>query len=170
MTMPVMVSTLSAQSLGMEYAGRGGGSFISTAFSAANRAIAIPFVNTETITLVKLWAYNGATASGNIDMGIYDEAYAKVVSIGSTAQAGTDVIQEFNIADTEIAPGRYYMVVAMDNTTGTLRQDSGSTETSKSMGIFQMETAFALPSTLTPADIATARVPLIGFSQRTLVA
>lgn len=169
MTMPVMVSTRSAQSIGSELAIIGS-AFAEATFPASNRAIAIPFTNTESITVVKMWALNGGVVSGNIDIGIYDEDFAKVVTIGSTAQAGVSIIQEFNIADTVLAAGRYYMVVAMDNTTGELARYSTGVENQKSLGLFQMASAFALPTTLTPADVASAYVPVIGFSLRTLVA
>lgn len=169
-TMPVLVGTTSAQAVGIDLLRFSSTSPSSGTFPANDRAIAIPFVNTETITVVKMWAYNGAAVSGNIDIGIYTEAFAKVVSIGSTAQANTNVLQEFNIADTVLAPGRYYMVVAMDNTTGTLFRNATAVEEEKLLGMFQMASAFPLPTTLTPADVASAYLPQIGFSLRTLVA
>ena len=89
----------------------------SATYVAANRAHYIPFVVSEPITVVQLFAYNGATASGNIDMGIYDAKGTKLVSIGSTAQAGTNALQTFDITDTVLGSGRFYLAVAMDNAT-----------------------------------------------------
>jgi hypothetical protein len=52
---------------------------------------------------------NGATASGNMDVGIYDYAGTRLVSSGSTAQSGTSAFQDFDITDTLLGPGIFYL-------------------------------------------------------------
>ena len=72
-----------------------------------------------------------------------------------------------------LAAGRYYWAVALDNTTGTLyfSATSGSNVgLVRQIGVAQMAAAFPLPATITPAVMASASVPIIGHSLRTLVA
>ena len=142
-----------------------------------NTTVYVPLTVSETITIVKGWWLNAGTVSGNVDIGLYPEAGgAKLVSLGSTAQAGTNVLQEGNIADTVVPPGRYLMAFGWSSATATFEclgiADMIKTATLKSMGV-AMEAAFALPASATPIAFTSAGVPAIpvfGFSQRTLVA
>lgn len=99
--------------------GRYTGSVASTAvaWASANRAIYYPFVVTETVTALQIGVANGA-ASGNADVGIYDVYGNRLVSTGSTGLTGT--VQGFNIADTVLTPGDYYLALNVDNTTATI--------------------------------------------------
>lgn len=136
----------------------------------ANQMNGYPVVVTRGITIRKLYSANGATASGNIDVGVYDESYNKVISSGSTAQAGAGALQEFDVADTPISAGLYYVVFALDNATGTVyRSESISTPFHNLLGGIRQSSAFALPATLAPTAVPSS-VPFIGFSTRTLVA
>lgn len=173
MPMPPLVGTDSWHCLGTQLAANAVTAPASSTWPAANRALYIPLLVTEDITVTKLWVLNGTTASGNIDMGIYDSAFSRQVSIGSTAQAGTNVIQEFNIADTAITAGQYYIGIAMDNTTGTTFRYSaagGSAAIVQGWGMAQEASAFALPATATPADLASSFMPICGIATRTQVA
>lgn len=169
---PVMIGTTSPLSVGIQVAAQTMGAPASATYPTANLAILIPFNLPRDATIVKLWANNGATLSGNIDVGIYDDAFAKIVSIGSTVQAGTaNQLQEFDITDTTMIAGRYYLVVALDNTTATLMRFTPTVASSqlRQMGCAQMAAAFPLPATITPAIITNFYLPLIGLSLRTLV-
>src|ERR1044072_5106370 len=117
----------------------------SAVFPAANRALYVPFRLSDPITVVKMFVLNGATVSGNIDVGIYDAVGTRLVSKGSTAQAGTSAIQEFDITDTRLGPGLFYMAVAMDNGTATLFRKSINNFFLRAAGMFQQASAFALP-------------------------
>jgi len=142
----------------------------SSTYPTANLALFIPFVLSMPVTAVKMFAYNGATVSGNIDLGLYDTTGIRLVSIGSTAQAGTGATQEFNITDTNIGPGRFYLAVAMNNTTGTLyRGTMTNAAILQSTGMSQMATAFPLPATATLAAVSVNYVPLIALTTRTVV-
>lgn len=153
----------------------GGAGFVGTPASAiyptANLAIYIPFRIPRPIVVTKLWAWNGTVVSGNIDVGIYDATGTRLISAGSTAQAGTSAKQEFNIADTEIGPGLFYIATAMNNTTGTLHRVSAlPVELMRLVGCAEQTTAFALPATATFAKVATAAyLPMTGLSIRTVV-
>ena len=59
----------------------------STVYPSADTAIFVPFVAPERLIVAQLFAQNGAAVSGNVDVGIYSEDGALIVSAGSTAQA-----------------------------------------------------------------------------------
>jgi hypothetical protein len=157
------IHTFSAECLGAHLTSSSGVG--SAAYPAADRAHFLPFrVNRPTL-ITKLMAYNGSTASGNIDVGIYSHDGTRLVSTGSTAQSGTSALQVFDVTDTWLGPGRFYLAVAMDNTTGTLfRATLGSTQIDAGIGLLIEASAFPLPATATFATIsgAAAFVPIIG--------
>lgn len=170
---PVFIDTYSVYSIGTQLAAVSTGAPGSGAWPDANRAIFIPFVLPADGTVVKLWCANGATASGNVDMGIYDESGTRKVSIGSTAQVGTSRIQEFDIGDTALTAGRYYLAIAKNTTTGTVFRSSspgGATLLNAGLGILEQTTAFPLPATATFITSAMGYIPWCGLSLRTLVA
>lgn len=139
-------------------------------FPSANRAIFIPFnVYHHPITIKQICVFNGATVSGNIDVGVYDLGGAKIVSIGSTAQAGASAYQAFNITDTVLYKGQYYLACAMDNTTGTLYRWGHNVAELRSFGLQQMASAFPLPATATFAVVASAYMPLIRADRRAVI-
>lgn len=151
------------------------GAASSTAWPAANRAIAYPFVLTNTATVLKMWVHNGATVNGNFDIGIYDEDWVRKVSSGSTAQAGTSVLQEVDVANTALSAGRYYMALCFDGTTATTQASSISAGLGvsglKALGWAQQAVgAVTLPDPFVPAVVASNYCPLFGASLRTLVA
>ena len=169
----VTIFTGSIESLGLEITASGtslvGAGFASATYPTANLALFIPFVVTEPIVAVQLWCINGAAVSGNVDMGIYDVAGTKLVSIGSTAQSGTSVMQAFNITDTQLGTGRYFLAIALDNTTGTLTRATTPAVYLSAFGMAEMGTAFALPATATFAAVTNAYIPLIGLSTNTVL-
>jgi hypothetical protein len=135
----------------------------STAWSSANRAIFLPIQLPGQIIAKRLYLLNGTVVSGNVDMGLYDAALNRLVSIGSTVQAGTSAPQFFDITDTRIGPGVVYLAVAIDNITATVfLLNSPTSLSSRLVGAFQQATAFPLPSTATPAAIAT-NLPIAGI-------
>lgn len=140
----------------------GGSTPASAAFPAANDALLVPFYLHHSVLVKRLYSINGATASGNIDLGIYSQDGARIVSIGSTAQSGTTTIQFFDITDTFLSPGRYYIAVAMDNTTGTLFRSNISVARLQALGMAKQATAFALPTSITFATVTALYLPLIG--------
>ena len=125
----------------------------STAWNSANKAQYMPFRIFAPTIITKLWWFNGATASGNVDCGIYDAALMRLVSTGSTAQAGTSVLQIVDITDVLLGPGLYYFALALDNTTGTImRAGTSGTAIMVGFGIFSQNSAFPLPATATLAN------------------
>jgi hypothetical protein len=141
----------------------------STTYPTANLAIYMPFRLPTPTLIAQLFCSNGTAVSGNVDVGIYDEAGTRLVSSGSTAQAGTSTNQAFNITDMTIGPGLFYLAVAMDNTTGTLFATTASALNLKFMGFAQEASAFPLPATATFATNAGTFMPIIGFTSRSVL-
>lgn len=143
---------------------------VNGAWPAANRAIYIPFQVYGPLVAYKLSVFNGATVSGNIDIGIYDGPGNRLVSAGSTAMSGGSVLQSVDITDTTLYPGNYYMALAVDNTTATFIRLTGSVlQFFGAAGVYSQSTAFALPATATFAACLNAYVPIIVIHTRVLV-
>ena len=154
-------------------AGQWGG-LVDTAWPAANRAIAYPFVLCAPITFTTLFAMLGATNSGNFDVGIYAADGTKIISAGATAMnAGASVPQLITVTSTTIGPGLYYCAMAVDNTTATLQNfQIGTVLTNVGLigcGCAQMASAYVLPATFTFAQIAANYLPWCGVSTRSSI-
>lgn len=138
---------------------------------AANRALAFPFYAPANMTLVDAWVWNGATVANNIDIGIYDSAFVRVVSTGSVAMAGASAIQVVALADTKLYGGKnYWMAMNSDSATATFMRDtlSGSTTNAARCGCWQQANAsVVLPDPATPANFASSYCPFFGFTTET---
>ena len=137
---------------------------------SANRAIYVPFRLGMPYLVRFLFCLNGATVSGNVDVGVYDEKGTRLVSAGSTVQSGTTAIQTFNVTDTLLSEGVYYMALALSNTTGTFRRVSGIiTGELRGLGVVDQDSAFPLPATATLSTPGSAYLPLFGVASRTVL-
>jgi len=168
------------QGLGAEMIGATGAPMSSQTWSslagAANVAIYMPIYFNAPGIITKLWMQNGSTAAGNVDVGLYTCVAglpaARVVSAGSTAQAGTNVLQEFNITDYVVAyPQILFIAVAADATTTTMWSGSVGAMIGRACGLARQTSAFPLPATATPGTLAQGQIPAgCGVSFRALVA
>lgn len=127
----------------------------------ANQAIFVPFtVQDRSVTVYKMGWGNGSPVAGNIDVGIYDFAGTRLVSIGSTAQTGALVTQIVDTVDTVLVPGHYFLAMAKDTVgTGIVQKNSTTAILANASGVQKMETAFPLPATATFANPTAAYVP-----------
>lgn len=165
---PPLVSPLSRLSYGGDaVAFAGGVTGASTTWTSANLAYYFPFRMEYPDTARKMWVENGTVVAGNVDVAIYDASGARLVSMGSTAQAGTSAVQVFDITDTYLAAGRYYMGLALSSATATVIRAAPNLEMERCLGVQQQATAFPLPSTVTFAAVTTAYVPFFGIAFRT---
>lgn len=128
-----------------------------------NRAYIIPFHLEEPIIITKLFCINGATVNGNFDIGIYSSSFVRLLSTGSTAQAGTNAIQAIDVTDTVIGPGDFYMALATGSATATFFTQNIATTPGQRSGMLMQNTAFALPATLTPITITSGLTPIFGL-------
>jgi hypothetical protein len=137
----------------------------SAVWPSANRAIYIAFELDRPMWVTQMYALNGATAAGNMDIGLYAADGTRLVSNGSVAQTGTTVLQAFNITDTYLDSGAYWMALALSSASGTMfRLTHGAANDWLIWGGLQQDTAFPLPTTATFAVNTTPYLPLFGLT------
>lgn len=165
---PLVLTIQSQECLGSPLAQRAGNPS-SGAWPSSNRAIYVPFSLRITATVVKVFWANGATASGNVDMGIFASTSGKpgalVISTGSTAQSGTATLQTIDIADTQLVGGvLYYMALVNSGTTGTFyRYTTPIATVATMMGCCQSATSLPLAANPTIATLTSAYTPMFGL-------
>jgi hypothetical protein len=132
---------------------------------AASRALYIPVQVESTVTAYQMGVIV-AVSSGNVDVGIYDQQFARLTSMGSTAVAAAG-FQAFNIADVVLTPGIYYLAMCVDNTTASFLRLAPAAELQRTCGVQQQAVgAVTLPNPATPANPASAYVPALMASTR----
>jgi hypothetical protein len=142
----------------------------SATWPTANRGIFTYFAIQTPVTITQLFCYNGATVSGNVDMGIYDAGGRRIVSIGSTAQAGVNQLQLFDITDTTLFPDLYLLALSCDNTTATFfRTQIGATFRALGAAVTGAATVFPLPASMSPGVVNADYIPLMGLTTKTVV-
>jgi hypothetical protein len=149
-----------------------GNSIGNNTWFSANAALFVPFRLSRPFVFNTIFVISG-TASGNIDVGVYSADGTRLVSKGSTAMAGTSVVQSFAVTSTTLGPGQFYFAAAIDNTTGSvagLGAGAGAgIAYEKMFGMAQMASAFPLPATATFATVTTTNIPHIGITGRSVI-
>jgi hypothetical protein len=160
------VTTLGGASIGVDLAAQAVAAPASTAWGTANLARLVPFVVTRDFTVQTLFWANGSTLAGNVDCGIYDSTFTRVVSTGAVAQAGASTLQLVSVAPTLLVPGRYYLALALSTTTGTIFRSSLSTaQRTRFAGMLEVGGAFPLPVSVVPGAAASTGINLHGASE-----
>jgi hypothetical protein len=140
-------------------------SFMNTAnaWQLANRAVFAPIFIQQTVTVFQM-AIEVTTSSGNLDIGIYTTAGARLVSKGSTAMAAAGV-QVIDITDTILNPGTYFAALCIDNTTAAIRSAAGSTALAAMSGVRQVALgSVVLPDPVTLVTATAAMWPYIALA------
>lgn len=141
----------------------------SAAWPAASVAIFVPFLLPRRISVNAMFVSNGASASDSVDAGIYTADGRRLGSIGLQGRAGTNVVQVFSLtATTEFGPGKFYMAMALNGTTGSVVRGSLAAELGRGLGLMQQDLSGesvpgTLPATATMAAMAQAYVPVFGI-------
>jgi hypothetical protein len=140
------------------------GSTGGAAWPAANRAIFYPLRVGRPTRLGRLWVFNGATPSGNFDLGVYDKNGNRLVSTGSTAQAGVSAMQVLTPGTALVPAQEYvYLALAFDNAVALVNRLAPTLVQALQMGgCAQMDAAFPLPAVATLASLGTAYLPYFG--------
>lgn len=164
--LPVL-STLSPESVGTE-AGFVFGNVTpaSAAWGTTNDAMYCPIALHAPFLVRKVWWVNGGTASGNVDVGVYSMGGARILSCGSTAQAGTTAIQSAapSAGSVLLTPGAYYLAIALSSATGTIIQIANAARYMAANGCAQQATALPLPDPATPATVTRTNLPVFGIA------
>ena len=157
----------SANILTMNAVGPASGAWVS-----ANDPVAIPITLPYGAVVSELGVANGSSAGDSVDIGIYDLSWNRMISSGSQTAAGASQIQWFDVTDTPIAPGRYYVVQVRSTVTANrvwYVNMSASNPVLAFIGAQDSATdALPLPDPLTNmAEAATAtRVPIFAIAMR----
>lgn len=137
---------------------------------ANNRALYVPFVIEQTVTVKQMWTYNGGTASGKVDIGIYDNAGARLVSSGGAVdQTGTSTLQAFDLTDTVLTPELYYFAMMLSSTVGTVFRGTINVVLLNTLGVKEEATAGSLPATATMSAPSSSFMPVFGASTVALI-
>lgn len=158
--MPRVFNTASYWSIGrFQTRGAMAGTQLQT-WRASNRALFVPVALPKGVVRA-LAVFNGNVVSGNIDLGLYTQAGTRIVSKGSTAQAGGSAIQTLDVTDTQVEAGTYLMACALDNTTGRVQvlQPPFGAEITRSFGCKEAASAFALPASATLSSVSVSDIP-----------
>lgn len=169
---PATIHTMHPLSIGVFSANYNAIATTSTSTAAtASRALYVPFTVPSTIIAKNCFFYAGGTSANtnNWDFGVYTDSGVRLVSIGSTAQSGTiNVLNTAALTATELAPGQYYMALAL-NSTDTYRATIGGSAVIPALaGVQTQSSAFALPATATMAS-GSSDIPLFGFTTQAVV-
>lgn len=140
----------------------------SAVYPSANRAHYYPIVIPRACVIRRFWWLNGATVgTDNLQVGLYDNAFASVLLGASTLSAGTaNQIQYDNVTDTAIGPGRYWIALWCSGTTATVFR-SNNTGGPRHTAIYDEDSLTGgLPATATPTSPAAVYLPVFGFTTR----
>ena len=144
---------------------------VSAVYITANMAFYVPFILSESFPLKRMFVHNGATASGATDLGIFTNEGHRIVSASSSGnvltQAGVSVIQYYDLTDTTLTPGQYFMAISHSDIVGTVFRSAPQVNVTRQYGVFQQATAHPLPVTATFAPMTSIYMPMFGLSQRT---
>lgn len=141
----------------------------SVAWPAANRALYIPFILPFDYPVRRVFWGNGATVTGDADLGIYTIDGARIYSTGSIARTGLASVPQFTTVSTPFwlfngVP--YYIALAINATTTAMFGTIAVTAVfSRLLGILEQATALPLPATMTGVAPTGAGYPLVGFSR-----
>lgn len=139
----------------------------SVAWPAINRVLLWPFRLPRQVTVYQVTVGCGATAGGDFDAGIYDEAGNRLMNTSSTARVASSEVH-VNTADLIIGPGVYWAALQASGTDNYIGQNAANAGLVKATGIRQASPgSFGLPATVTFETAAGVMVPLgVGFHLR----
>jgi hypothetical protein len=132
----------------------------SAAWSAANRALFVPFRVTEITTAYQMMFGCGTTGGGNVDVGIYDAAFNRLTRASAARSASNEIV--VNIPDVTLLPGTYFMAMSVDGTTNIISYAGVNAQICHMIGVRMEESAYTLPDPATPVKTAATAVPYIG--------
>lgn len=140
----------------------------SATWPTANRAVLVPLVINAPYQVSRLWWANGAAVAGNVDCGVYTMNGTLLASAGSTAQAGTNVVQSVAVP-LLLLPGSYYMALACSSTSATTFRSAVSVTFGAALGHASISAALPLPASATLTAMTSAYVPLFGIASASVI-
>jgi hypothetical protein len=135
-----------------------------TSWPVANLALFVPFTLSEMVTIKRLLVLKGGAGGGSVDVGLYATDGTRLVSSGSTSLSASAGTQFFDIDDTQLNAGRYYLA-AVAAATSAYICFSIITGSGSFVGLREMAAAFPLPATATFTDnLLRSHLPAIALT------
>jgi hypothetical protein len=132
------------------------------AWGTAGLAIYVPLRIPSRVVVLKLWCASGATAAGNVDMALYNAAGGLVVAATGTAKGGSMELV-FDVTDTPVGPGLYYVALSSDSTTASFVGYLPAAPLPLAYGVLTEAAAYPLPATATfAASQSLTFIPAMG--------
>lgn len=144
-----------------------GPAFTGNSWPANNRAIYVPIAVPAQFTVARFFVGN-SNATGNVDLGLYTFDGTRLISTGSTARAGTNVVQYIDVTNQSFPAGSYYLAMVLSTTSGSVLASGGPPIVAElqTCGILQEDLgATALPATMSPAAYTSLITFGFGFTQ-----
>lgn len=133
------------------------------AWPAANRGYFFSFTLYKNTPIVQGFVRNN-TGTGNVEIGVFLPDGTLVGSTGAINLAASNIIYAGSL-DLTLGPGTYYAGMSKDGTGGNNQRLAGSTNQRLQVrGVYQMSSAYPLPSTVTFAAMADNYLPIFGLS------
>lgn len=169
--MPPVISPFSYVTSGMAWKNATAANFNSSAAVSSSNIYLCPLYVTEPYRVQRFWVATGATVTGNVDMALYDENGTRLVSTGSVALSASTV-QRMNV-DYTIAPGRYFMALAVTAATNlaviaTQLATATRLPTTGWAMAYTVGTAVPLPASITIGSNLAYSVPIFGIARQTV--
>jgi len=136
------------------------------AWPANNRALYVPVRLPMAALVARMLLANAGNITGNVDLGVYDEAGTRLTSAGSTARSGVNTVQYLDVTHVQIGPGVYYLGIVASSTVGTFNAIVTTVAINRIEGVLAEDLgATTLPATMTGVTVTQAYVPVFGFTQ-----
>ena len=107
-TLPLHIGTLGRFNNAAEVVAFENQSQVQGNWPAANRAIYAPLNMPSGFTVARFMTANGNTATGNLDLGLYNSAGTKLISTGTTARASASLVLAGLVCEGETNVNRIY--------------------------------------------------------------
>ena len=135
----------------------------STAWATANLGVFTPFYVLGLFRFTTFTWRNGATISGNVEVGVYSSDGRKIRSTGVVPQAaGANAHQSVTVPSTALGVGMFYFGTVFSSNTATIfGQSTANAGLAAMMGVFNQASALPLPEQFIISDPASVVVPQI---------
>lgn len=146
------------------------GAAAATAYPTANMAIYVPFRLRHTVTAKKTWVACQTTGTGNIQIGLYDQTGARLITSGNVAKVAAADELVVDTTDTVLAAGLYYMALVDATTTATYHVFVPAAPNAAAYGVrTEAVGSISLPATATwTVNQTLAYIPIMGLFTETI--
>jgi hypothetical protein len=167
----VLIGPWSINAIGDELTGMAASNFAGAAPPVNGGRYYYPFELADSFLVSKLWvAWGATTASTTPNMAVYAEDGTWLIGPFGTAVTGANTLQEDNVTDTLLSPGRYWMCYNQVGATGTPLASATPVALLRAMGCCQDTGTGSPASTASFTAITGTFLALCGVAGRTQVA